>query len=118
AVEVVLDLVMPDLDGMSVLTRLRALGNAVPVVVQTSQGGVDVAVSAMRAGASDFIVKPVSPERLQVSVRNALKVAELEVEVDRSRRRATGERPAGGCKDRLGGATGGQGSRDSIQENL
>ncbi|MBP0573946.1 response regulator, partial [Mycobacterium tuberculosis] len=76
---------------MSVLTRLRALGNAVPVVVQTSQGGVDVAVSAMRAGASDFIVKPVSPERLQVSVRNALKVAELEVEVDRSRRRATGE---------------------------
>ena len=88
---VVLDLVMPDLDGMSVLTRLRGLGRTTPVIVQTSQGGVDVAVSAMRAGASDFIVKPPSPERLQVSLRNALKVAELESEVDRSRRKATGE---------------------------
>lgn len=88
---VVLDLVMPDLDGMSVLTRMRAQGHSIPVIVQTSQGGVDVAVSAMRAGASDFIVKPLSPERLQVSLRNALKVADLEAEVDRSRRRVTGE---------------------------
>lgn len=88
---VILDLVMPDLDGMSVLTRLRGMGRMTPVIVQTSQGGVDVAVSAMRAGASDFIVKPVSPERLQVSIRNALKVADLETEVGRARRKASGE---------------------------
>jgi DNA-binding NtrC family response regulator len=88
---VILDLVMPDLDGMSVLTRLRAAGRATPVIVQTSQGGIDVVVSAMRAGASDFIVKPHSPERLQVSIRNVLKVATLEGEVSRIKRTQTGE---------------------------
>lgn len=83
---VVLDLVMPDLDGLSVLTRLREAGQAHPVIVQTANGGIDVAVNAMRAGACDFVVKPVSPERLQVSVANALKVSSLEGEVRRMRR--------------------------------
>lgn len=87
---VVLDLVMPDLDGMGVLTRLRKAGATVPVIVQTSQGGIDVVVSAMRAGAFDFVVKPVSPERLQVSIQNALKVASLEGEVGRIRRAESG----------------------------
>mgnify|MGYP002344840134 CR=1 FL=1 len=87
---VVLDLVMPDLDGMAVLLRLREAGIAVPVIVQTSQGGIDTIVSAMRAGAFDFVVKPVSPERLQVSIANALKLATLEGEVVRARRAASG----------------------------
>ena len=87
---VVLDLVMPDLDGMGVLLKLRDAGIQVPVIVQTSQGGVDVAVSAMRAGAFDFVVKPISPERLQVSIQNALRLANLEDEVVRARRTASG----------------------------
>jgi DNA-binding NtrC family response regulator len=87
---VVLDLVMPDLDGMTVLIRLREAGIAVPVIVQTSQGGIDTIVSAMRAGAFDFVVKPVSPERLQVSIQNALKLVNLEGEVVRARRTASG----------------------------
>lgn len=87
---VVLDLVMPDLDGMGVLGRLREAGVSVPVIVQTSKGGIDVVVSAMRAGAFDFVVKPVSPERLQVSIQNALKVARLEGEVQRIRKAAAG----------------------------
>ena len=87
---VVLDLVMPDLDGMGVLGRLRDAGASVPVIVQTSRGGIDVVVSAMRAGAFDFVVKPVSPERLQVSIQNALKVARLEGEVQRIRKAAAG----------------------------
>ena len=86
----VLDLVMPDLDGMGVLTRLADLGLTLPVIVQTSQGGIDVVVSAMRAGAVDFVVKPASPERLQVSIQTALRVASLESEVTRIRRTATG----------------------------
>ena len=65
---VVLDLVMPDLDGIGVLARLREAGSALPVIVQTAHGGIDNVVSAMRAGATDFVVKPVSPERLQVSL--------------------------------------------------
>jgi len=87
---VILDLVMPDLDGMGVLGELRKAEIAVPVIVQTSHGGIDVVVSAMRAGAFDFVVKPLSPERLQVSLTNALKFASLEEEVVRSRRAATG----------------------------
>ena len=65
---VVLDLVMPDLDGMGVLARLREAGINVPVIVQTAHGGIDNVVSAMRAGAVDFVVKPVGAERLQVSL--------------------------------------------------
>ena len=87
---VILDLVMPDLDGMGVLMEMRKAEIAVPVIVQTSHGGIDTVVSAMRAGAFDFIVKPLSPERLQVSLTNALKFASLEEEVVRSRRTATG----------------------------
>src|SRR5262249_28998689 len=47
---VVLDLVMPDLDGMGVLARLRSVGSNVPVIVQTAHGGIDNVISAMRAG--------------------------------------------------------------------
>jgi DNA-binding NtrC family response regulator len=83
---VVLDLVMPDLDGMGVLARLREAGIAVPVIVQTAHGGIDNVVSAMRAGAIDFVVKPVGAERLQVSLRNALAVKALESELQRAKR--------------------------------
>src|ERR1043165_7231193 len=55
---VVLDLVMPDLDGYGVLARMRDAGLTIPVIVQTAHGGIDTVVSAMRAGATDFVVKP------------------------------------------------------------
>src|SRR6202011_4546602 len=47
---VVLDLVMPDLDGLGVLARLREAGIALPIIVQTAHGGIDNVVSVMRAG--------------------------------------------------------------------
>jgi DNA-binding NtrC family response regulator len=68
----VLDLVMPGLDGLGVMARMRDAGLDIPVIVQTAHGGIDNVVSAMRAGACDFVVKPASPERLQVTLRNAL----------------------------------------------
>jgi DNA-binding NtrC family response regulator len=80
---VVLDLVMPGLDGMGVLTRIRDAGLAIPVIVQTAHGGIDNVVSAMRAGAHDFVVKPVGVERLQVSLRNALNASALKGELQR-----------------------------------
>jgi len=88
---VVLDLVMPDLDGMAVLGRMRKAGSLVPVIVQTSQGGIDTVVSAMRAGAHDFVVKPFSPERLNVSIQNALKINTLETELQRAKRTVSGK---------------------------
>jgi DNA-binding NtrC family response regulator len=82
---VVLDLVMPGLDGMGVLAKIREAGLSVPVIVQTAHGGIDNVVSAMRAGAQDFVVKPVGMERLQVSLRNALNASALKGELQRIR---------------------------------
>jgi DNA-binding NtrC family response regulator len=87
---VVLDLVMPDLDGLAVLARMREGGSAVPVIVQTAHGGIDNVVSAMRAGAVDFVVKPASAERLQVSIRNALSTSALAGELQRMKRSQSG----------------------------
>ncbi len=87
---VVLDLVMPDLDGYGVLARMRDAGLSTPVIVQTAHGGIDTVVSAMRAGAVDFVVKPVGVERLQVSLRNALSASALETEFQRLKRSRTG----------------------------
>ncbi|GJD50870.1 Regulatory protein AtoC [Methylobacterium crusticola] len=86
-----LDLVMPGgLDGLGVLAELRRSGIDTPVIVQTSNGSIDAVVNAMRAGAVDFVVKPAGAERLQVSIKNALQVDQLQDEIRRMRRRASG----------------------------
>jgi len=87
---VILDLVMPNLDGLGVLARLRQAAINVPVIVQTAHGGIDNVVSAMRAGAIDFVVKPVGAERLQVSLRNALNTSALEGELARIKHSRSG----------------------------
>src|ERR1700721_3043176 len=87
---VVLDLVMPGLDGMGVLAKIREAGLNIPVIVQTAHGGIDNVVSAMRAGAQDFVVKPVGMERLQVSLHNALTTSALKGELQRLRPRREG----------------------------
>jgi DNA-binding NtrC family response regulator len=86
----ILDLVMPDLDGMGVLERMRGRDFAVPAIVQTAHGSIESVISAMRAGAMDFVVKPVGAERLHVSIKNALRADALEDEVRRLGRRASG----------------------------
>jgi len=87
---VVLDLVMPDLDGLGVLAKIREAEIPVPVIVQTVHGGIDNVVTAVRAGATDFVVKPVGVERLHVSLRNALATSALESELARIKRSRTG----------------------------
>jgi DNA-binding NtrC family response regulator len=87
---VILDLVMPGVDGLEVLKRMQERGIAIPVIVQTAKGSIDTAVSAMRAGAFDFVVKPASPERLQVAVANAMKVEAFEGEARRAKKGAAG----------------------------
>jgi DNA-binding NtrC family response regulator len=87
---VILDLVMPDLDGLGMLAKMQERGLRVPVIVQTAHGGIDNVVSVMRAGAADFVVKPVSPERLQVSLRNALATSALEGELQRIKHARSG----------------------------
>lgn len=71
----VLDLVMPGMGGLEVLAKMAERAIAVPAIVQTARGGIETVVQAMRAGAFDFVVKPVSPDRLQQAVNGALKLA-------------------------------------------
>src|SRR5699024_5391461 len=82
-----LDLLMPEMDGLEVLRRLRERGGAsagaLAVIVLTADGSVASAVEAMRAGANDFLVKPAGPERLDVSIRNALALSDLSTELGR-----------------------------------
>ncbi|MFO1147116.1 MAG: sigma-54 dependent transcriptional regulator [Alsobacter sp.] len=85
----ILDLVMPDLDGMGVLGKLKGRSDPPPVIVQTAHGSIETVISAMRAGAADFVVKPVGAERLSVSIKNALRADALEDEIRRFKRHAS-----------------------------
>jgi DNA-binding NtrC family response regulator len=87
---VVLDLMMPDLDGLGVLGRMREVGLNIPVIVQTTRRGIDNIVAAMRAGAVDFVVKPVGFERLSVSLGNAIAARALAGEIARQKRSRNG----------------------------
>ncbi len=98
---VLLDLIMPGLSGMETLERLLERRPDLPVIVLTASGGIDTVVQAMRAGAVDFFVKPASPERIVVSLRNALKVSDLRGEVKRLSKKSEG---SFGFDDMIAGA--------------
>jgi len=85
-----LDLVMPGLSGMETLQALQSRRPELPVIVLTGKGSIDTVVTSMQAGARDFIVKPASPERIVVSIRNALEMNTLVGEVTRLKKTAEG----------------------------
>jgi len=72
-----LDLRLPGMDGMEVLRKLRSKGAEFPIIVITAHGSLTTAVEAMRDGASDFLVKPFTAERLKVTLRNLLEKQDL-----------------------------------------
>ena len=74
---VVLDLKLPDMDGLDILRHIREQAPDTSVVVITAHGSVNTAVEAMRQGAFDFIVKPFNATRLNVTLRNALERKQL-----------------------------------------
>jgi DNA-binding NtrC family response regulator len=88
---ILLDLMMPDVDGLAVLSEIKPTRPNLPVIMLTGKGGIDTVVSAMRAGADDFMVKPASPERIQVSIQNALRLNALSTEISRLTRRQKGQ---------------------------
>ena len=94
-----LDLRMPGLGGMEALKRAKSIRDDLPVIVLTAQGGIDTVVEAMQNGAADFFVKPASPERVIVSINNALNLTTLKGEVSRLKRKREG---AMGFKDLVG----------------
>ena len=74
------DVVMPGQDGISLLEQLKNSGVASPVVMMSGQAHVDMAVRATKLGALDFLEKPISTDRLLLTVEHALKLKRLESE--------------------------------------
>src|ERR1700678_33607 len=74
------DVVMPGKGGLALLEELKALGVAAPVVMMSGQADIEMAVRATRLGALDFLEKPISTEKLLLTVENALKLQRLENE--------------------------------------
>src|SRR5216110_3065274 len=81
------DVVMPGKDGLAMLADLRELGVMTPIIMISGQATVDMAVRATRLGALDFLEKPISAEKLLLTVENALKLQRLESENRQLRQR-------------------------------
>jgi two-component system nitrogen regulation response regulator NtrX len=77
---VLLDVYMPGMDGLEVLEKIKEIDSGVPVIMVSGQGSIDVAVKATKLGAIDFVEKPFQPEKLLVSVANALEIRSLRSE--------------------------------------
>lgn len=97
---VLLDIWLPGMDGLTVLERLKRTSPWIPVIIISGHGNIETAVKATRMGACDFVEKPLSIERILVSVQNALQISRLEAENRLWRQKAekhydiTGESPA------------------------
>jgi len=74
------DVVMPEKDGIVLLEEMRALGVTTPVVMMSGQATVDMAVRATKLGAIDFLEKPLSTDKLLLTVENVLRLRRLELE--------------------------------------
>jgi two-component system, NtrC family, nitrogen regulation response regulator NtrX len=81
------DVVMPGKDGLSLLEDLKVHGVAAPVVMMSGQAHIEMAVRATRLGALDFLEKPISTEKLLLTVDNALRLRRLESENQQLRQR-------------------------------
>jgi DNA-binding NtrC family response regulator len=84
---VITDLRMPRMDGMQLLEKIAAQPQQVAVILLTAAGSINAAVSAMKAGAFDFIEKPVNPTRLRNILQNASRLRGTERELEASRRK-------------------------------
>lgn len=78
---VLTDLVLPDVDGIAVMQRIRALG-AAPVILMTAYASIDTSVRAIREGAYDYLQKPLDIDELQTKLERALEAARLRRQVE------------------------------------
>jgi DNA-binding NtrC family response regulator len=74
------DVVMPQMDGLTLLEQIKAAGVATPVVMMSGQAHIEMAVKATRLGALDFLEKPLSTDKLLLTVQNALQLERLKQE--------------------------------------
>ncbi|MGC1684046.1 MAG: sigma-54 dependent transcriptional regulator [Candidatus Acidiferrales bacterium] len=74
------DVVMPGKDGIAFLEDLKGAGISIPAIMMSGQATIEMAVRATRLGAADFLEKPISSEKLLLTVENGLRIARLEKE--------------------------------------
>jgi len=86
---VLLDLVMPGMDGIEVLQKIRPRWPKLPVIMLTAQSSINTVVDAMRAGANDFIVKPASAERIRSAINAGLETTSFVGEIEPMRKGMT-----------------------------
>jgi two-component system response regulator HydG len=98
---VVTDLKMPRMDGMQLLAKMREQDFEIPVIVVTAFGDVSSAVTAMRAGAADYLTKPVDFDALMLSIERVIEQRDLRVEADALRRQLR-EREGNGLEGLIG----------------
>src|SRR5665213_3480490 len=83
---IISDYRMPGLTGLEFLALLRQEGYETPLIMLTGYGSIEHAVAAIKAGAIDYITKPVRPEQLELAVNQALEVVRLRRENERLRK--------------------------------
>ena len=79
---VILDLKLPDMDGIEVLKKIKAEDKNVPVIMMTAYGEVETAVEAIKGGAYDFLLKPFQLEKMKIAIKNALETKRMRTELN------------------------------------
>jgi len=79
---VLLDIMLPDINGNEVLSRIKQKYPHIPVIMLSAQGSVEVAMESIRLGAFDYFPKPIDKNRLEPAIRNAIKNFDLERELE------------------------------------
>jgi two-component system response regulator AtoC len=74
---ILLDIMLPDIDGIEILKRIKKIDEHLPVIMLSAQGSIEVAVEALRLGAFDYFPKPIDVQRLEPAVKNSIKNYDL-----------------------------------------
>lgn len=80
---ILLDIMLPDINGNEVLSRIKLKNPQIPVIMLSAQGSVEVALESIRLGAFDYFPKPIDKNRFEPAIRNAIKHYDLEREVEK-----------------------------------
>jgi DNA-binding NtrC family response regulator len=79
---IILDLKLPDINGIEVLKKIKEMDEQVPVIMMTAYGQIETAVEAIRCGAYDFLLKPFQLEKMKITIRNAFEKSKLRNELN------------------------------------